>query len=136
MIIGVLQAELRIDWARSLKDKRTVIRSLKDRLHRSHQVSVAEVGAQDIQNTLLIGVSMAGSATGPVLATLDAIERKLGTHEEARLIACQRQLMHGWAGEIVGDAFTTIESEDLAEELLGHAEVTHMANKADGEDAA
>lgn len=121
MIIGVLQAELRIDWARSLKDKRTVARSLRDRLHRSHQASVAEVGAQDVHNTLMLGVAVAGSATGPVLSTLDAIERKLATHEEARLVGSQRQIMHGWAGELAGDGFSDTEEQALADEMIRHA---------------
>lgn len=121
MIVGVLQAELRIDWARSLKDKRRVARSLKDRLHREHQVSVAEVEAQEIHNTLVLGLAVAGSASGPVLATLDAIERKLGSHEEAELVACQRQILRGWAGQLAGDGFTEAGEAELAEEMLARA---------------
>lgn len=122
MIVGVLQAELRIDWARSLKDKRRVVRSLKDRLRREHRVSVAEVEAQEIHNTLVLGVAAAGSAPGPVLATLDAIERKLGAHEEAELVACQREILRGWAGEIAGKAFTAAGEAELAAEMLARAD--------------
>ncbi len=133
MIVGILQAELRIDWARSLKDKRSVVRSLKDRLHRSHQVSVAEVGAQDVHNALLIGVAAAGSSAPQVLAMLDAIERKLASHEEAELVSCQRELLSGWAGELAGGAFSARESEELAGEMLNRAaEVDGSGN----EDAA
>lgn len=122
MIVGILQAELRIDWARSLKDKRSVARSLKDRLHRSHQVSVAEVGAQDVHNALLLGVAAAGSSAPQVLATLDAIERKLVSHEEAKLVSCQRELLNGWAGELAGGAFSAREAEELAGEMLTRAD--------------
>ncbi len=47
MIIGLITATLSIPEARSLKDKRSVVRGLKDRLRNSMNVSVAEVGAQD-----------------------------------------------------------------------------------------
>ena len=47
MIIGLLTARISIPDARSLKDKRSVIRSLKDRMVNKMNVSVAEVGDQD-----------------------------------------------------------------------------------------
>lgn len=122
MIVGVLQAEMRIDWARSLKDKRSVARSLKDRLHREHQVSVAEVAAQDVHNTLVLGVAAAGASAGQVVAMLDRVERKLAEHHEAELVACQREIMHGWAGSLAGGAFTESAEADLAAELLRHAD--------------
>ena len=47
MIIGLVTAQLSLPEARSLKDKRAVIRSLKDRIRQQVNVSVAETGAQD-----------------------------------------------------------------------------------------
>ena len=47
MIIGVVTAGISIPEARSLKDKRQVLRSLKDRVLGKMNVSVAEVGRQD-----------------------------------------------------------------------------------------
>ena len=44
MVVGILQFELLVPGATSLKDKRRVVKSVKDRLHREHLVSVAEVG--------------------------------------------------------------------------------------------
>ena len=43
MKIAVLQFDLSIHDAESLKDKRRIVQSLKDRLHRDHLVSIAEV---------------------------------------------------------------------------------------------
>ena len=48
MIIGIVTATLAIPEARSLKDKRSVLRSLKDRAINKMNVSVAEVGQQDV----------------------------------------------------------------------------------------
>jgi hypothetical protein len=48
MVIGYLHASLSIPEARSLKDKRSVLRSLKDRILNKMNVSVAEVDRQDL----------------------------------------------------------------------------------------
>lgn len=40
--------ELHLDACHSLKDKRQILESLKDRLHRAFNVSVAETGHQDL----------------------------------------------------------------------------------------
>jgi uncharacterized protein YlxP (DUF503 family) len=47
MIIGVVRATISIPHSQSLKDKRMVLRSLKDRILNKMNVSVAEVGHQD-----------------------------------------------------------------------------------------
>ena len=48
MIVGVMQVEIAIDWSQSLKDKRRVVKSLRDTLHRHHMVSVSEVEDHEI----------------------------------------------------------------------------------------
>ena len=48
MVIGIVTARLSIPDARSLKDKRSVLRSLKDRVLNRMNVSAAEVGDQDL----------------------------------------------------------------------------------------
>ncbi len=47
MIIGLMTTTLSIPGARSLKDKRSVIRGLKDRIRNTLNVSVAETDSQD-----------------------------------------------------------------------------------------
>jgi uncharacterized protein YlxP (DUF503 family) len=58
MTVGVLQLELSIPDAMSLKDKRRVVLSLKDRIAHAHNVSVAEVGALDEHRRSIMGVAM------------------------------------------------------------------------------
>lgn len=55
-MIAFLTLELSIEAAQSLKDKRQVVRSLKDRLRASFNVSVAEIDATDLWNRATIGV--------------------------------------------------------------------------------
>ena len=59
MVVGILQAELVIDGAESLKDKRRVVVSIKDKLHREFQVSVAEVDSLDSHHRAVLGITMA-----------------------------------------------------------------------------
>ena len=58
MTIGVLQLELSIADAVSLKDKRRAIKSLIDRIAHGHNVSIAEVGALDEHRRSILGLAM------------------------------------------------------------------------------
>jgi uncharacterized protein YlxP (DUF503 family) len=55
-MIAYLTLELRIEAAQSLKDKRQVTRSLKDRLRSSFNVAVAELDPSPLWNHATIGV--------------------------------------------------------------------------------
>jgi uncharacterized protein YlxP (DUF503 family) len=59
--IGVLQVEISITDAMSLKDKRRVVKSIKDRIAHAHNVSIAEVGALDEHRRSIIGMAMVGN---------------------------------------------------------------------------
>jgi hypothetical protein len=59
--VGTLSIKLMIRDARSLKDKRRVIKSLKDTLRSRHNVSIAEVGALDSHQQAILGVAMVGN---------------------------------------------------------------------------
>jgi uncharacterized protein YlxP (DUF503 family) len=60
MVIGLLEARLSLPGARSLKDKRQVVKSLKDRVRQRVNVSVAEVDHQDLwQSAALAFVTVA-----------------------------------------------------------------------------
>ena len=58
MHVGILQVEISIPDAMSLKDKRQVVKSLKDRIAHGHNVSIAEVGALDEHRRSIIGMAM------------------------------------------------------------------------------
>jgi uncharacterized protein YlxP (DUF503 family) len=55
-MIAFLTLELRVEAARSLKDKRQVLRSLKDRLRTHFNVAVAELDASNLWNLATVGV--------------------------------------------------------------------------------
>jgi hypothetical protein len=56
MPVGLLTLELHIQHAQSLKDKRQVLRSLKDRLRAKFNVAVAELEHHDTWQRSVVGV--------------------------------------------------------------------------------
>jgi uncharacterized protein YlxP (DUF503 family) len=56
MPVGLLTLELHIPDAQSLKDKRQVLRSLKDKLRRDFNVAVAELDHHDVWQRSVIGI--------------------------------------------------------------------------------
>lgn len=62
MLIGLTKFELHLPHARSLKDKRRVVKSLVDRLHDRYRVSVMESGFHDLHQRAEVSIAyLAGS---------------------------------------------------------------------------
>ena len=93
MFIGVMQIELVVPGAVSLKDKRRVVKSLKDRLHREHLVSVAEVGALEHHRLALLGVSAVSNSASHASAVLDRVERKARSLGDAEVRWASRDVV-------------------------------------------
>ena len=73
MTVGVLQLELRIPDADTLKDKRRVVLSVKDRISHGRNVSVAEVSALDEHRRAILGVAMVANDRAYVEGGLNKI---------------------------------------------------------------
>ena len=64
MIVGTVEIHLALQDARTLKDKRRILSSLKDRVRNKFNVSVAEVDHQDMTQSAVIGAAHGcGSST-------------------------------------------------------------------------
>lgn len=61
MIVGTLRIKVVMRSSCSLKDKRRIVKSLKDRIRNKFNVSVAETDAQDNHKCSTIGVAMVGT---------------------------------------------------------------------------
>lgn len=77
MHVAAMRAELRIRDARSLKDKRRVLKGLLAELGRTHPIAIAEVDHQDLWNRATVGVAAVSSTPGQVERMLRAAERDL-----------------------------------------------------------
>jgi uncharacterized protein YlxP (DUF503 family) len=86
MIIGTLRVRLLLREARTLKDKRQVLSSIKDRLRQSFNVSVAEIEANDNRQTIVLGIAMVGNEAHPLKQTLGEIVNALKAHPVAEFV--------------------------------------------------
>ncbi|HEX9121105.1 MAG TPA: DUF503 domain-containing protein [Terriglobales bacterium] len=75
MPIAFLTLELRIEAAHSLKDKRQVLRSLKDKLRASFNVSVAELDATDLWQRATVGVVSISGSRDYLRGLMEKVER-------------------------------------------------------------
>jgi uncharacterized protein len=72
--IGVVTLELRLEQAHSLKEKRHVVQSLKDRLRHKFNVAVAEVDHQDLWQRSAIAVVTVASDRTHAAKVLQSVE--------------------------------------------------------------
>ncbi len=75
-MIAFLSLELRIEAAQSLKDKRQVVRSLKDRLRAHFNVAVAELDSSGIWNRATIGVVSVSDSQDYLDGLMKKVERQ------------------------------------------------------------
>jgi len=76
MPIAYLTLELRIEAAHSLKDKRQVLRSVKDRLRNSFNISIAEIEVTDLWQRATLGVVSISSSRDYLDGLMRNVERE------------------------------------------------------------
>ena len=84
--IGVLQFTIEISYATSLKDKRSVLTGLREKLRRNHNISIAEIEDQDQWTIATLGITAAGSNIPQVNSVLDRIVNTLEEWRTATLV--------------------------------------------------
>jgi hypothetical protein len=85
MHVGVLRISLHIPHARSLKEKRSVVRRFRDRVRARFEVSIAEVGAQDLLQRAVFGVSVVSEDSQLCDSVLAQVARAAEVQEDAVL---------------------------------------------------
>lgn len=85
-VTGTVSVRLALREAYSLKDKRRVVRSIKDTLRQQFNISIAETDEQDTHQLAVLGIAMAGSDARYVEGALAKVIDKLRTHPVAELL--------------------------------------------------
>ncbi|MDR4503887.1 MAG: DUF503 domain-containing protein [Candidatus Scalindua sp.] len=93
MIIGTLNIDVIIVSSRSLKDKRRVIKSLKDRIRNKFNVSISETGSQDNLKYSTISVAMVGTDRQYVNSTLSSLINFFRFFPQVQLVNYELELM-------------------------------------------
>ena len=76
MPVAFLILEIRIEGAHSLKDKRQVVRSMKDRLRSKFNVAVAELETTDLWQRATVGVVGVSSSRDYLDGLMQNVERE------------------------------------------------------------
>jgi len=101
---GVGLLELHLPYSRSLKDKRAVLKSLKDRLVARLRVSVVDAGSQDLWQTATLGVCTVGRDDGTVRAALGTVQRTVVEEDRVVILSFEKKI-----GNLGGDAYEVEE---------------------------
>lgn len=86
MVVGSLRVRLLIRESRSLKDKRQVVSSVKERLRNRFAVAAAEVDEQDHRQLAVLGFAAVGNESRHVREVLEQVLAALRVHPVAELL--------------------------------------------------
>lgn len=95
MVVGISVLELHLPQARSLKDKRRVVKSLVERFHQRHRVSVAETGFHDLHQRAEIGIAAVSNSEGEVDRLFADLRREADAEPEAVVTRWEPQILEG-----------------------------------------
>ncbi len=93
MIVAVALFELHMPFARSLKDKRMVMRSLRDKLRSRFEISAGEVALQDLHQRGRVGLSFIALDHASAESLLDRIRAFVESNTDAAI--------NGWTSELL-----------------------------------
>ena len=85
--IGVVTLELRLENSHSLKEKRHVVKSLKERLRHKFNVSVAEIDHQDLWQRATLAAVTVASDRGHAEKVLQSVEEEASEHVGPALVS-------------------------------------------------
>ena len=91
MFAGIVRIELHLPGSRSLKDKRSIVRGLKDRIRERVHAAVAEVDHHDLWQRAALGVAVVSGESHQVTEMLDSVRRLVEGTFGAELIDWQEQ---------------------------------------------
>ena len=93
MKVGILRVEFVVPGPSSLKEKRRVVKSLKERLRSRFNVSAAEVDHQDLWQRTDLGVAVVSGSPGHVDRMLTAVQIDLDRRAEIEILGSTRSYL-------------------------------------------
>lgn len=93
MVVGTLSIKIAIRSSRSLKDKRRIIKGLKDRIRNKFNVSISETDAQDNHKCSEISVAMVGTDRQYVNSTLSSLINSFRFFPQIELVDYELELI-------------------------------------------
>jgi uncharacterized protein YlxP (DUF503 family) len=86
MFVGIVRIELHLPGSTSLKDKRSVVQGLKERIRQRLHAAVAEVDHQDLWQRTALGVAVVSGQSHQVDELLQSVRRLVDATHGAELL--------------------------------------------------
>ena len=99
MIVGVCRVTLMVPDSQSLKDKRMVVRSIKDRTRLKFNVAIAEVASQDDWQELVIGFAVVANEKRFVQEMVEKVIRFIDGLALAKMVDDEKDIIQYGDGE-------------------------------------
>ena len=93
MVVGVCTVELLIPESQSLKDKRQVLHSVKDRLRGKFNLSIAEVDGQDLWQKAVLGMACVANDGSHVEQVLEQALNVIKSMPTIEVVRVHRELL-------------------------------------------
>ena len=92
MLIAAMTVRLYAPWVHSLKEKRMEVKSLLARLRNQFHCSAAEVDAQDIHQSIVLGIACIVGSTAQADSILDAVLKFIEKDTRAEVVRIEREI--------------------------------------------
>ena len=93
MVVGICTIDLYLPGIGSLKGKRQILLSLKERIQGKFNVSVAEVDGNDLWQRAVLGVACVANDSRYVNQVLDSVLNVVRTNPSVELVRHHMELM-------------------------------------------
>jgi uncharacterized protein YlxP (DUF503 family) len=90
MVTAAAKIKLYAPWVRSLKDKRSIVKSILAKLRDRFNVSVCEAEEQDVHQTIVIGFALAASSEKTANDLFNSVIRFIENNSEADVVEIVR----------------------------------------------
>ncbi|MBI2215395.1 MAG: DUF503 domain-containing protein [Acidobacteria bacterium] len=93
MYVGVATFELHIPFSGSLKEKRSVVRALRDRMRARLEISVAEVALNDLHQRARLALAMVSGDAAVIERAFASVLELVENEADAELIGWEQELI-------------------------------------------
>ena len=92
MIVGTAEIKLYAPWVCSLKEKRMTVKSLIAKTYNKFNVAIAEVDAQDVHQTIVLGIACVAGTVAQSDSIIDHVLAFIEHNTAAELLEIRREI--------------------------------------------
>ena len=94
MNILIMEITLRASWVNSLKEKRMIVKSIIQKLKNKFNISVAEIGEQDVHKTIVIGIAAICGSSAQADSAMEHIITFVESNTDAEIIDIESEIIN------------------------------------------